>query len=309
MTAKTVRVKNNNKAQAYSFDPSLIPLPCRFRLVPIDAHRVAHAGSKKILHRTAAWFFEGARAILNGIGRRSDLNSEAARHSVASGAGKVAQAVQASIGLEQEFMLAPCGAHMMRPDLQMAGRTVIGIDAPRGQEMRDHYMAPSSSSNPALNGMRESQNKCYRIGTPLRTHHREGPHQYEFAPLVGSIATQIDRTVIAMQVIQEVAAKHGMAALLQEEPFNNVNGSGSHTNWFIATVNGVGLLNVDQIAKDSGSIVLFPVIMHALIAAVDTHGDLMRLAIATPGNDFRLGACEAPPTIISTYLDDDMTTT
>ena len=111
-----------------------------------------------------------------------------------------------------------------------------------------------------------------------------------------------------MQVIQGVAAKHGMAALLQEEPFNNVNGSGIHKQMSIATVNGVGLLNVDQIAKDSGSIVLFLVLLHALIAAVDTHGDLMSLAIATPGNDFRLGACEAPPTIISTYLD-DMTTT
>ena len=104
-----------------------------------------------------------------------------------------------------------------------------------------------------------------------------------------------------MQVIQEVGAKHGMAALLQEEPFNDANGSGIHNNWSIATVNGVGLFNVDQIAKDSGSIVLFPVIMHAPIVAVDKHGDLMRLAIATPGNDYRLRACEAPPAIISTY--------
>ena len=112
-----------------------------------------------------------------------------------------------------------------------------------------------------------------------------------------------------MQVIQEVAAKHGMAGLLHEEPFSNVDRSGIHENCSIATANGLGLLNVDQLAKDSGSIVLFSVITHALIAAVDTHGDLMRPAIATPGNDFRLGACEAPPAIISTYLVDDMTTT
>jgi glutamine synthetase len=99
-----------------------------------------------------------------------------------------------------------------------------------------------------------------------------------------------------------------MAALLQEKPFNNVNGSGKHNNWSIATVDGVGLLNVDQISKDSGSSEIFPVIMSALVSAIDTHGDLMRMSIACPGNDFRLGACEAPPAIISTYLGDDMTT-
>jgi len=175
--------------------------------------------------------------------------------------------------------------------------------------MCDHYMAPPSSSNPALDCMREIQNQCYTMGIPLRTRHREvAPNQYEFAPLFGSVTTQIDQNVIVMQVIEEVAAKHGMAALLQEKPFNNVNGSGKHNNWSLGTLDGVGLLNVDQIAKASGSSEIFPVIMAALVSAVDTHGDLMRLAIASPGNDFRLGACEAPPAIISTYLGDDMTT-
>merc|ERR1740130_647292 len=136
--------------------------------------------------------------------------------------------------------------------------------------------------------MQEIQDECWRMGMPLKTRHREvAPNQFEFAPLFGSNTTQIDQNVFIMQIIEEVAAKHGLAALLQEKPFNDVNGSGKHNNWSIATSS---------------------VIMAALVAAIDEHGDLMRAAIANPGNDFRLGACEAPPAIMSTYLGDDMTT-
>jgi glutamine synthetase len=110
-----------------------------------------------------------------------------------------------------------------------------------------------------------------------------------------------------MQVIEEVAAKHGLAALLQEKPFNNVNGSGKHNNWSIATRDGVNVLEPDDVLKATGNPDAFPVIMAAIVAAVDENGDLMRCAIANPGNDFRLGACEAPPAIVSTYLGDDMT--
>merc|ERR1711865_1234228 len=123
----------------------------------------------------------------------------------------------------------------------------------------------------------------------------------------GSNTTQIDQNVFVMQIIEEVAAKHGLAALLQEKPFNNVNGSGKHNNWSIGTKCGTNLLNVGQVAKNAGSDEIFPVVMAALIKAIDQHGDLMRLSIASPGNDFRLGACEAPPAIVSTYLGDDMT--
>jgi glutamine synthetase len=173
--------------------------------------------------------------------------------------------------------------------------------------MCDHYMAPPSLTSSALACMQEIQDQCFRMGIPLRTRHREvAPNQYEFAPLFGSVTTQIDQNLMVMQVLEEVAASHGLAALLQEKPFQGVNGSGKHNNWSIATDDGTNLLNVGQLGAKAGPDV-FPVIMAAIVKAVNDNGDLMRLAIATPGNDFRLGACEAPPAIISMYLGDDMT--
>ena len=221
----------------------------------------------------------------------------------------VSSGIRTNIGLEQEIFLIPREAYYKRPDLQFTGRTIIGKDAPRGQEMCDHYMAPLSTSTPALACMQEIQEECWRMGIPLKTRHREvAPNQFEFAPLFGSNTTQIDQNLWVMQIIEEVAARHELAALLQEKPFNNVNGSGKHNNWSIATNSGVNLLNPLQLEKASGNPLAFPVVMAAVIAAVDEHGDLMRMAIASPGNDFRLGACEAPPAIVSTYLGEDMTT-
>ena len=216
--------------------------------------------------------------------------------------------VQANIGLEQEIFLIPREEYYRRPDLQMTGRTIIGKDAPRGQEMCDHYMAPLSTSTAALACMQEIQDECWRIGIPLKTRHREvAPNQFEFAPLYGTNTTQIDQNLMVMQIIEEVAGRHGLAALLQEKPFNNINGSGKHNNWSIATRDGVNLLDPEELAKASGNEHAFPVVMAAIVAAVDEHGDLMRMAIASPGNDFRLGACEAPPAIVSTYLGGAMT--
>ena len=216
--------------------------------------------------------------------------------------------VVSNIGLEQEFFLVPRDQYYRRPDLQMAGRTIMGKDAPRGQEMCDHYMAPPSLANPALACMQEIQDECWRLGIPLKTRHREvAPNQYEFAPLYGYNTTQVDQNIMVMQIIEEVAARHGMAALLQEKPFNDVNGSGKHNNWSIATEDGTMMLHPAKINAATGNPRAFAVIMSAIIAAVNEHGDLMRMAIASPGNDFRLGACEAPPAIVSTYLGDDMT--
>eukprot|EP00529_Nitzschia_sp_RCC80_P015660 CAMPEP_0113508204 /NCGR_PEP_ID=MMETSP0014_2-20120614/36886_1 /TAXON_ID=2857 /ORGANISM="Nitzschia sp." /LENGTH=714 /DNA_ID=CAMNT_0000403889 /DNA_START=104 /DNA_END=2248 /DNA_ORIENTATION=+ /assembly_acc=CAM_ASM_000159 len=216
--------------------------------------------------------------------------------------------IQANIGLEQEIFLIPRDEYYRRPDLQMTGRTIIGKNAPRGQEMCDHYMAPLSSATAALACMQEIQDECWRMGIPLKTRHREvAPGQFEFAPLYGNNTTQIDQNVMVMQIIEEVAPKHGLAALLQEKPFNDVNGSGKHNNWSLATRDGVNVLAPDAVAKATGNEGAFPVIMAAIVAAVDENGDLMRAAIASPGNDFRLGACEAPPAIVSTYLGDDMT--
>lgn len=217
--------------------------------------------------------------------------------------------LQSNIGLEQEFFLVPRDQYLKRPDLQLAGRTILGKDAPRGQEMSDHYMAPLSTSTNALSCIQEIQQQCYRLGIPLRTRHREvAPNQFEVAPLFGTATTQIDQNLMVMQIIEEVAAQYGLAALLQEKPFNNVNGSGKHNNWSIGTTDtGVNLLNVKQLEQAAGTGEIFPVVMAAILSAVDKHGDLLRMAIASPGNDFRLGACEAPPAIISTYLGDDMT--
>lgn len=216
--------------------------------------------------------------------------------------------VVSNIGLEQEIFLIPREEYFRRPDLQLTGRTLIGKNAPRGQEMCDHYMAPLSTATAALACMQEIQDECWRMGIPLKTRHREvAPNQFEFAPLYGTNTTQIDQNVMVMQVIEEVAPKHGLAALLQEKPFNDVNGSGKHNNWSIATRDGVQFLAPDDLTEATGNPQAFPVVMAAVVAAVDEHGDLMRMAISSPGNDFRLGACEAPPAIVSTYLGEDMT--
>lgn len=211
-----------------------------------------------------------------------------------------------NIGLEQEIFMVPRDQYFRRPDLQLTGRTVIGKDAARGQEMCDHYMAPPSEATPVLDCMREIQTECYKMGIPLKTRHREvAPNQYEFAPLFGPVVTQVDQNLMVMQIIEETATKHGLAALLQEKPFAGINGSGKHNNWSISTKEGTQLLNPGDLNSLSPD--LFPVVMAALVYGIDTHGDLMRLAIASPGNDFRLGAMEAPPAVISTFLGYDMT--
>jgi glutamine synthetase len=214
----------------------------------------------------------------------------------------------ANIGLEQEIFLIPRDQYYRRPDIQLTGRTVIGKNAPRGQEMCDHYMAPLSSATPALACMQEIQEECWKMGIPLKTRHREvAPNQFEFAPLYGTNTTQIDQNLWVMQIIEEVAPRHGLAALLQEKPFNDVNGSGKHNNWSIATADGTQLLLPKAINAATNNEYAFPVIMAAIVAALDQHGDLLRMSISSPGNDFRLGACEAPPAIVSTYLGEDMT--
>merc|ERR1712194_730002 len=223
--------------------------------------------------------------------------------------GLEADGIKANIGLEQEVFFIPREEFYRRPDLQLTGRTIMGKNAPRGQEMCDHYMGPLSSSTPVLACMQEIQDECYNIGIPLKTRHREvAPNQFEFAPLYGTNTTQIDQNVMVMQIMEEVAAKHDLAVLVHEKPFDGINGSGKHNNWSIATTDDIPLLEPNHINEATNNANAFPVIMAAVISAVDEYGDLMRMAIASPGNDFRLGACEAPPAIVSTYLGDDMTT-
>merc|ERR1719469_1841721 len=193
-----------------------------------------------------------------------------------------------------------------RPGLQFAGRTVMGKDAARGQEMSDHYMGPPNPN--ALECMQEIQRECMLMGIPLRTRHREvAPNQYEFAPFFGTATTQIDQNLMVMQISEEVAARHGLTCLNHEKPFNNVNGSGKHHNFSLGTNTGLNLLNAKQLAKASGSPMPFIALMSAIVSAIDKHGDLMLSAIASPGNEFRLGMGEAPPAIMSTYFGEDVT--
>jgi len=213
---------------------------------------------------------------------------------------------QPNIGLEQEYFLIPRSAYYKRLDLQMTGRTIMGKNAPRGQEMCDHYM--KAPNQVALECIKEIQHECFMMGIPMRTRHSEvAPNQYECAPLFGLATTQIDQNIWFMQIAEEVAARHGLACLHHEKPFNGVNGSGKHNNFSIGTTDGVNLLNVEQTFKASGGAAVFATIMSAIVRAVDVNGDLMRMAIASPGNDFRLGACEAPPAILSTYLGGEIT--
>eukprot|EP00929_Paragymnodinium_shiwhaense_P006353 TRINITY_DN1095_c0_g5_i2.p2 TRINITY_DN1095_c0_g5~~TRINITY_DN1095_c0_g5_i2.p2 ORF type:complete len:458 (+),score=127.24 TRINITY_DN1095_c0_g5_i2:56-1375(+) len=170
-------------------------------------------------------------------------------------------------------------------------------------------MAPLSFSTKALACITEMQEQCFKMGIPLRTRHREvAPNQFEMAPLFGTVTTQIDQNLVVMQVMEEVAAKHGLACLVQEKPFSGVNGSGKHNNWSIGTNTGINLMNCAQITEKSGNADIFPVVISAVVQAVAKHGDLLRCAIADPGNDFRLGACEAPPAILTTYLGESLTT-
>jgi glutamine synthetase len=214
--------------------------------------------------------------------------------------------VEAKIGLEQELFLIPRDQFNRRPDLQLSGRTVVGRQPPRGQEMSDHYMAPPSFASPALACMQEIQHECYKVGIPLKTRHREvAPNQYEFAPSFGTVTTQVDQNLTVMQIIDEVATRHGLAALFQEKPFHGINGSGKHNNWSMADDN-MNLLNFPETFAKTGSPLVFTVVMSCVLRAISAHGDLFRLGVTSPGNDFRLGACEAPPAIISTHLGNDL---
>mmetsp|Transcript_3297 Transcript_3297/g.7131 ORF Transcript_3297/g.7131 Transcript_3297/m.7131 type:complete len:709 (-) Transcript_3297:714-2840(-) len=210
------------------------------------------------------------------------------------------------IGLEQEFFLIPREAYLKRMDLQLAGRTVMGNFPARGQEMSDHYMSALNTS--ALAFMREMQHECFKMGIPLNTRHREvAPNQYEVAPYFGIATAQIDENLMVMELMEEIAAKHGLAALLHEKPFKGINGSGKHNNFSLGCDTGLNLFNGPQVSAATGTSEAFPCIMAATVRAVHKYPDLLRHVIAAPGNDFRLGAMEAPPSIISTYLGEALT--
>ena len=169
-------------------------------------------------------------------------------------------------------------------------------------------MAPISVVSPSMECLKEIQEECFKVGIPLKTRHREvAPNQYEVVALFGHVTTHVDQNIILSQIIEEIAVKHDLAALLHEKPFQGVNGSGKHNNWSLRTKDGVNILDHRQVFARTGRVEAYPLVMAAILKAVDQYADLIRLASAAPGNDFRLGACEAPPAIISVYLGEELT--
>jgi glutamine synthetase len=206
--------------------------------------------------------------------------------------------VNSTLGPEQEFFVVDRTLFTSRPDLVFTGRTVLGAPAPKGQEMEDHYFGTMPPRILAF--IQEVETELWKLGIPTKSRHNEvAPGQHEMAPIFELSNIAADHNMIMMELLREVASKHGLAALLHEKPFAGVNGSGKHNNWSMATNTGMNLLDPGDEPRDN---LVFQVFLSIAIRAVDAHADLLRGAIATPGNDWRLGANEAPPAIMSVYL-------
>lgn len=206
--------------------------------------------------------------------------------------------VVTTIGTEQEYFLIDKAFLNLRPDLQVTGRTLLGAPPPKGQQLDDHYFG--SIKERVLAFMQDSESELYKLGVPAKTRHNEvAPHQFEIAPIFAEANVGADRNQIIMEVLKKVANRHGLALLLHEKPFAGVNGSGKHNNWSIADSEGNNLLDPGDTPEENLQFLVFLV---ATLRAVYKHGDLMRMTIASAGNDHRLGANEAPPAIISVFL-------
>ncbi|MCL2641746.1 MAG: hypothetical protein FWD53_12930, partial [Phycisphaerales bacterium] len=209
--------------------------------------------------------------------------------------------VRIMLGAEQEYFLIDKTFYLQRPDLVQAGRTLFGAPPPKHQQLEDHYFG--SIKNRVLNFMTEVEKELWRLGIPARTRHNEAaPAQFELAPMFEEANLAIDHNMLVMEVLRQVADRHGLVCLLHEKPFTGVNGSGKHNNWSIS----YGELNLLNPGHDPHQNAIFLTVLAAIIQAVDRHGDLLRTAVAIAGNDHRLGANEAPPAIISIYLGDQL---
>jgi len=206
--------------------------------------------------------------------------------------------VQATVGCEQEYFLVDRKLYEKRPDLIMAGRTLLGCRPAKGQQMEDHYFGAIKSR--VLEFMHDLETRLYRLGVPCKTRHNEvAPHQYETAPIFETANLAADHNQVAMEMIKQVAADHGLAAVLHEKPFADVNGSGKHVNWSMSASDGANLLEPGREPHRNLTFLYFLV---AVVNAIHKRGAVLRSTIATPGNDHRLGANEAPPAIMSVFL-------
>jgi glutamine synthetase len=210
--------------------------------------------------------------------------------------------VVSTTGFEQEYFLIDQEFYYRRPDLLVSNRTLLGAKPPKGQDLEDHYFG--SIPDRILAYMMEAEKELYRLGVPVKTRHNEvAPSQYEIAPIFETCNIAADHQQLTMITLKRIARKYGLVCLLHEKPFAGVNGSGKHTNWSLATSNGMNLL---EPGDDPHSNMLFLYFCTAVIKAVYEHQDLLRIAIASAGNDHRLGANEAPPAIISIFLGEQL---
>jgi len=211
--------------------------------------------------------------------------------------------VTSSVGPEQEYFLIDKAMYDKRRDLIYTGRTLFGARPPKGQELDDHYFGSIKPRVAAY--MEELNEELWKLGILAKTEHNEvAPAQHELAPIYTTTNIATDHNQLTMEIMQRVAAKHGLVCLLHEKPFAGVNGSGKHNNWSIATDTGINLLSPGETPYENAQFLLFLV---AVIQAVDDYQGLLRAAVATAGNDHRLGANEAPPAVISVFLGDELT--
>ncbi len=217
--------------------------------------------------------------------------------------GSKTSQVVSTVGAEQEYFIIDKKLFDKRKDLIITGRTLFGAKPPKGQEMDDHYFGSIKPRVKAF--MAELDEELWKLGILAKTEHNEAaPAQHELAPIYGSTNLATDHNQLTMETMKNVAARHGLVCLLHEKPFDGVNGSGKHNNWSIATSEGVNLLEPGETPAENAQFLLF---LCAVIAAVDDFQDLLRISVASAGNDHRLGANEAPPAIMSMFLGDELT--
>lgn len=210
--------------------------------------------------------------------------------------------VRTTVGPEQEYFLIPVELYNQRKDLIYTGRTLFGAKPPKGQELEDHYFGAIKPRVSAY--MKELDEELWKLGVLAKTKHNEvAPAQHELAPIFTTTNIATDHNQLMMEIMQKVAKKHGLVCLLHEKPFAGVNGSGKHNNWSISTSTGVNLLEPGDTPAENAQFLLF---LAAVIKAVDVHQDLLRISVATAGNDHRLGANEAPPAVVSMFLGDEL---
>ena len=211
--------------------------------------------------------------------------------------------VNTTVGPEQEYFLVDKELYKQRKDLVFCGRTLIGAPAPKGQEMEDHYFGALKPRVAAY--MHDLDVELWKLGIPAKTKHNEvAPAQHELAPVFDTTNVAVDHNQLTMEVMKKVADKHGLVCLLHEKPFEGINGSGKHNNWSIITDTGVDILDPGKTPAENTQFLIF---LTAVIKAVDEYADVLRISVASAGNDHRLGANEAPPAVVSVFLGDELT--